>query len=148
MAERYPTASQVVDPIETLSKVKCDTYELETIVSSLGEIVAMPISVPRYATFLTSIVATGKQGRAPGKLFDPYGITIHEETHMIFVANRINHRVEIFSETGEFLNQLGVGQLSLPWGIATHGDNLYVSCEGDSTVSRFSLTEMCRVRRI
>ena len=49
---------------------------------------------------------------------------------------------------GEFLYQLGVGQLSMPWGIATHGDSLYVSCEGVDTVSKFSLTEMWRVRRI
>ena len=59
-----------------------------------------------------------------------------------------NDRVEIFSETGEFLYQLGVGQLSQPWGIATHGDSLYISCWDDHTVSKFSLTEMWRVRRI
>ena len=58
------------------------------------------------------------------------------------------HRVEIFSETGEFFHQLGVGQLYQPWVIATHGDSVYVSCYGDHSVSKFSLTEMCRVRRI
>ena len=67
---------------------------------------------------------------------------------MVSVANCLNDRVEIFSETGEFLYQLGVGQLPQPWGIATHGDSLYISCWGDSTVSKFSLTEMWRVRRI
>ena len=81
-------------------------------------------------------------------MYYPDGVAIHEETHQIFVANRLNDRVEIFSETGEFLYQLGVGQLSLPWGIATHGDSLYVSCWRDDTVSKFSLTEMCRVREI
>ena len=64
----------------------------------------------------------------------------------MFVANLWNNRVEIFSETGEFLYELGVGQL--PWGVATHGDSLYVSCQGDHTVSKFSLTEMWRVSRI
>ena len=62
--------------------------------------------------------------------------------------NRSNERVEIFSETGEFLYQLGVGQLSYPYSIAIHGDSVYVSCYEDHTVSKFSLTEMCRVRRI
>ena len=140
----------LVDPLEeTLSEVKCDTRGLETIISHLGEIVEVPVSVPRYATFHTSIVATGLKGSAPGELDYPQGVAIHEETHQIFVANhQSNHRVEVFSETGEFLNQLGVGQLSQPWGIATHGDNLYVSCVGDHTVSKFSLTEMCRVRRL
>ena len=78
----------------------------------------------------------------------PRGVAIHEETHQIFVANCDNGRVEIFSELGEFLSQLGVGELSDPYGIAIHGDSLYVSCVGDHTVSKFSLTEMCSVRRI
>ena len=136
-------------PVETLTEVKCDTHELETMISSLGEIVEVPVvSVPRYATFHSSIIATGKQGRNPGELYWPAGVAIHEDTHQIFVVDWFNDRVEIFSETGKFLYQLGVGQLSHPYGIATHGDSLYVSCVGDHTISRFSLTEMWRVRRI
>ena len=165
MAERTPTAPQVVDPlerqmddkletifqtpVETITEVKCDTHELETMISSLGEIVEVPVvSVPRYATFHSSVIATGKLGSDAGKFYYPRGVAIHEDTHQIFVTNYSNDRVEIFSETGEFLCQLGVGQLSEPNGIATHGDSLYVSCEGDDTVSKFSLTEMWHVRRI
>ena len=104
--------------------------------------------VPHYVTCHTRVVATGKVGGAPGNFDDPCGVAIHEETHQIFVANHGNHRVEIFSETGEFFHQLGVGQLYRPWGIAIHGDSVYVSCWGDHTVSKFSLNELCRVRRI
>ena len=136
-------------PVETLTEVKCDTHELEAMISSLGEIVEVPVvSVPRYATFHSSVIATGKNGSDPGELDSPSGVAIHEDTHQIFVANFSNDRVEIFSETGEFLYQLGVGQLSEPSGIATHGDSLYVSCCGDHTVSKFSLTEMWHARRI
>ena len=133
---------------ETRSELKCDTRELETMISGLGEIEQVPVYVPRYATCHTSIVVTGKEGRAPGELVVPQGVAIHEETHQIFVANFGNNRVEIFSETGEFLHQLGVEQLSYPYGIVTYGDSVYVSCYGDHTVSKFSLTELCRVRRI
>ena len=108
----------------------------------------MPEYVPRYATCHTSVVATGKSGIAPGELITPSGVAIDEETHHIFVADWSNHRVEIFSETGEFFYQLGVRQLSLPYGIALHGDSVYVSCWGDHTVNKFSLTELCLVRRI
>ena len=94
------------------------------------------------------MAATGKIGRAPGELNYPRGVAIHDETHQIFVMNQFNQRVEIFSETGEFLYQLGLGQLSLPYGIAIHGDSVYVSCWGGHTVSKFSLAEMCRVRKI
>ena len=135
-------------PVESRSELKCDTRDLEMIISRLGEIVEVPVNIPRYTTCHTSVVATGKQGSDPGQLFYPEGVAIHEDTHQIFVANCINHRVEIFSETGEFISQLGVGQLSHPYSIAIHGDSLYVSCRGAHTVSQFSLIEMCLVRRI
>ena len=134
--------------VETLSEVKCDTRELQTMIPLLEEILEFPVSVPQYDTFHSSIVATGKRGSAPGEFHVPSGVAIHRETHQIFVANYSNDRVEIFSETGEFLYQLGVGQLSEPWGMAIHGNSLYVSCVGDHTVSKFSLNEMIRVRRI
>ena len=135
-------------PVESRSELRCDTRELERCISRLGEIVEVPVNVPRYATCHTPVVATGENGDAPGEFLSPYGVAIHEETHQIFVANRNNDRVEIFSEMGEFLTQLGVGQLSYPYSIAIHGDSVYVSCEWDHSVSKFSLTEMCLVRRI
>ena len=131
-------------PIESRCELKCDTSELERCISRLGEIV----EVPRYATCHASVVATGNEGFAPGELNYPQSVAIHDETHQVFVANARNDSVEIFSESGEFLSQLGVGQLSYPWGIAIHGDGVYVSCLGDHTVNKFSLTEMCLVRRI
>ena len=78
----------------------------------------------------------------------PQAVVIDEDTHQIFVANCCNNRVEIFSETGEYIFQLGVGQLDGPWGIAIHGDNVYVSCSCNHTVSMFSLTDMSLVRKI
>ena len=138
MTQHYPTIPQRLS----------DTREIEMIISHLGEIEQVPVYVPRYATCHTSIVATGKEGRNPGKLFVPFGVAIHEETHQIFVVNRYHNRIEIFSETGVFLHLLGVGQLSEPWGIAIHGDSVYVSCWSNHTISKFSLTELCRVRRI
>ena len=126
MAEQYPIAHPAVDHVEH----HITQY------------------VPHYTTCHTRVVATGNEGTAPGELYAPYGVAIHEETHQIFVANWGNDRVEIFSEMGEFFYQLGVGQLSAPRGIATHGDSVYVSCTGDDTVSKFSLTELSRVGKI
>ena len=135
MAEHYPIAHPAVDPVERS-------------ISRLAEIAEVSVYVPHYATCHTPVVVTGKKGDDPGELNVPFGVAIHEETHQIFVANRANNRVEIFSETGEFFHQLGVGQLSRPYGIATHGDSVYVSCTGQHTVSKFSLTKLCRVRKI
>ena len=135
MAEHYPIAHPAVDPVERS-------------ISRLGEIAEVSVYVSHYATCHTPVVATGKKGDNPGELYNPSGVAIHEETHQIFVANWVSDRVEIFSETGEFFHQLGAGQLSEPWGIATHGDSVYVSSFNDDTVSKFSLTKLCRVRRI
>ena len=134
MAQHYPIAPQVVDTVEC-------------VISRFGEIEQVPLYMPHYATCHTSVVVTGKKGSDPNELFFSYDVAIHEETHQIFVANQFNDRVEIFSETGELLHQLGVGQLSEPYSIAIHGDSVYVSC-WDCTISKFSLTEMCLVRRI
>ena len=145
----YKKRESILDiPVEVQLELKCVTRELERSISRLGEIAEVSVYVPHYATCHTPVVATGKEGDAPGEFDYPQGVAIHEETHHIFVVNRANHRVEIFSETGEFFHQLGVGQLSEPWGIAIHGDSVYVSCNGDHTVSKFSLTELCLVRRI
>ena len=133
-------------PVEVQFQLKFVTRESG--ISRLGEIIELPVFVPHYATCHTSVVATGKRGRAPGEFFGPCGVAIHDETHQIFVADQGSDRVEIFSDTGEFLYQLGVGQLLQPYGIAVHGDSVYVSCLGDHTVSKFSLAKMCRVRRI
>ena len=135
-------------PVESRSELKFDTREIERCISCLGEIVEVPVNVPHYATCHTSIVATGKQGSAPGELNRQGCVAIHEDTDQIFVANNANNRVEIFSETGDFLYQLGVGQLTGPCGIAIHGDSVYVSCWDDCTISKFSLTEMRLVRMI
>ena len=53
---------------ENRSELKCDTRELETIISRLGEIEQVPVYVPHYATCHTSIVATGNNGSEPGEL--------------------------------------------------------------------------------
>ena len=104
--------------------------------------------MPHYDTCHIPILVTGERGSAPGELNYPCSVAIHEDTHEIFIANYSNNRVEIFSETGEYLYQLGVGQLSGPFGIAIHGDSVYVSCWDEHAINKFSLTEMCRVRRI
>ena len=128
MANCFQTASQIVDPVETRLK-------------------HVPVGVPDYDTFQTATIVNGKRGKAPGQLHWPYGVAIEEATHHVFVVNHFKDRVEIFSETGEYICQLGVGQLSIPWGIAIHGDSVYVSCQ-DHTISKFSLTGMSLVRRI
>ena len=170
MAARYPTPPQAADPLATqintaidgiLAKMmklrmdfpaetqfneQCDTRDLEVSISRLGEIV--PVVLPKYATFHLPTVATGKEGSAPGEFNTPCAVAINEATKQIFVANFHNHRIEIFSETGEYLNQLSDGQLATPWGIAIHGNSLYVSSFISDSISKYTLTDFSLVKRV
>ena len=142
MADHYSIASRVLDPVEIIFEPKGHIHVTKTISRS-----QVPIGLPEYSTFQNSTVATGKLGTAPGELNGPYGVAIDEATHQIFIANHRNTRIDIFSETGEYICLLGEGQLTFPWGIAIHGDSVYVSCH-DHTVSKFSLTDMTLVKKI
>ena len=105
-------------PVETEFQCQCYTRDLEASISRLGEIIQVPVGIPNYSTFLMPTVVTGKKGTAPGELYYPCGVAINEATNQIFVANYSNNRIEIFSETGEYLNLLG--ELHSPYGIAIH----------------------------
>ena len=66
MAEHYPISHPVVDSVEQHKAMY----------------------VPHYATSHTRVVATEKEGDAPGELNSPCGVAIHEETHhILFVEN-------------------------------------------------------------
>ena len=133
-------------PVKTEFQCQCDTRDLEASISRLGEIIQVPVGIPNYGTFLMPTVVTGKQGRAPGELYSPCGVAINEATNQIFVANCSNGRIEIFSETGEYLNQLG--ELDSPWGIAIYENSLFVSCFLSHTISKYSLTDFSFVKQI
>jgi DNA-binding beta-propeller fold protein YncE len=44
-------------------------------------------------------------GLGPGQLKEPAGITVNEATHQLYVVDKGNNRVEVFSRTGEFKGQ-------------------------------------------
>ena len=136
-------------PVETEFQCQFDTRDLEASISRLGEIIQVPVGIPNYGTFLMPTVVTGKQGRAPGELNWPRGVAINEATNQIFVANCDNSRIEIFSETGDYLNHLGRGELDSPWGIAIHENSLFVSSSCFiHTISKYSLTDFSLVKEI
>ena len=112
---------------------------LEQVIAGVGEVVEEVPVVPRYEE-MRPIVAVGKQGQAPGELWCPRGVAIDENTNLIYVAEGLDScRISIFSETGEFLNTFTNQDLSRPWGIAIHRDNLYVTDTGVHAVFQFKI---------
>ena len=113
---------------------------LEQLIAGVGELVEEEVPVvPRYED-MRPIVAVGKEGQAPGELWDPCGIAIDENTDLIYVAEGIDsRRVSIFSETGTFIDTFSHEDMRWPHGIAIHRDNLYVTVTEAHALFRFKI---------
>ena len=123
---------------------------LEQLIAGVGELVEEAVSVvPRYED-MRPIVAVGKKGQAPGELSFPQGVAIDENTNMIYVTEWSGpHRVSIFSETGGFINTFSHEDMRVPWGIAIHRDNLYVTDIEAHAVFQFKIeTDMRLVAKL
>ena len=86
------------------------------------------ITVPDYS-HMRPVVTVGKRGKAPGELYDPKAVAI-DCNNRIFVAedsSQSHARISAFSQRGEFLASFSHQDMIRPWGVAIHGDNLYVS---------------------
>ena len=99
----------------------------------------MPVELPRYDKFQSYTIGSNELSQA-------CAIACAETTHQIFVATQ-DSGIRVFSEVGEFIYQLDVGELFCPLGIAIHRDSVYVCC-GDHTVSKLSLIDLRLVRKI
>ena len=95
---------------------------------------AISFSDPQPVDHLTAVA---KRGQAPGELWYPIGVAIDPGTNHIYVAEAgFNFsRVSIFSDFGEFLNSYNHEYMKALYGIAIHGNNLYVTDCGHTLCS-------------
>ena len=152
-AKRAELQANVPPPQEV--RFMCDTRDLEEHISRLGEIVRIDIPpippmpvIPDYAAFQKPIVAVGKQGSAPGELHYPRGVSIELESGHIYVADMLNHRIQIFSQTGDCLNQFSHQHLKSPCGILIHLDNIYVTDTKQHAIFLFKLPDLTMIKRV
>ena len=120
---------------------------MEQVIAGVGEVVEEEVPVvPRYEE-MRPIVAVGKEGQAPGELWNPWGVAIDTNTNLIYLTEGLDScRISIFSETGEFKNTFTNQDMRQPWGIAIHRDNLYVTDIGVHAVFQFKIeADMCLV---
>ena len=86
----------------------------------------------------------GAEGSANGQFEHPQGIAV-DSNRDIWVADTENHRVQEFSETGHFIQELGSlgsgqGQLQLPWSVTTDSaGNVYVVDVGNERVAKWGI---------
>lgn len=76
------------------------------------------------------VASWGGRGSAPGQLWGPHGITIHDDE--VYVADNDNHRIQVFDLQGALLRTWGTyglapGSLRNPAHTFVHGDAVYVT---------------------
>ena len=130
----------------------CGTLDIEEQISRLGEITQIEINpittIPNYAAFQQPTVAVGKQGSVPGELNWPRGVSVDHQTGHIYLADSGNSRIQIFSQTGEHLNQFGDRHLNKPHGILIHRNSLYVTDTSHRAILMFELPALNIVKRV
>ena len=84
----------------------------------------------------------GTPGSEEGQFWGPLGITVHNSTGYVYVADTYNHRIQKFTTEGSFEDMWPVGsQYSLPVGVTTDNDgNVYVLIQNfdDKAVQKFT----------
>ena len=86
----------------------------------------------------------GWEGHDPGDLYLPYGVTVDVKDRII-VSESGNHRLSIFTDTGEFIQCIGekgtsLGQFQCPLNICINSnDKVVVADEGNG---RLQMCEM------
>lgn len=78
----------------------------------------------------------GGSGKDPGKFCRPWGVCA-DATNRILVADRSNHRIQVFSESGDFLLQFGKegseeGQFRCPSGITVDNECRIIVADKDN----------------
>jgi DNA-binding beta-propeller fold protein YncE len=75
------------------------------------------------------IAAFGKKGTGPGEMREPHSIAFDSQGRL-FVADRMNNRIEIFDQNGKFLDQWA--QFGRPSGLAISADDTLYSTDSES----------------
>ncbi|KAI6658675.1 hypothetical protein LOD99_10992 [Oopsacas minuta] len=77
-----------------------------------------------YKNKTNPIRRIGNLGTTKGALYDPLGLALDEDK--IYIADRYNNRIQIFSTEGEFIHEFGKGQLDYPYGIALNKEWVFI----------------------
>ena len=80
----------------------------------------------------------GRKGTGKGQLSTVTGLSMDSYNHL-FIGNRSNNRIEVLGTNGQFIRQIGVGQLREPYGVTVHNEQLYVADTGNNRVAIFTL---------
>ncbi|KAI6650687.1 PEP-CTERM domain protein [Oopsacas minuta] len=106
------------------------------------------IPIPNYAEFQVPKVAVAKTGSIPGNFNVPRSIMIEPQSGNFYVADSGNKRIQIFSNTGEYINKFGEEHLTNPWGILFHQDSIYITDICHNAILQFKLKDFTLVKKV
>jgi len=98
-----------------------------------------------FSEVLGTITVFGSSGADPGQFDNPFGVATPPSGEVVFVSDKLNHRVQVFDHGGSFLHQIGEsgsgeGQFKQPHGLAAADDRLYVADTLNHRVQVFTHT--------
>jgi peptidylamidoglycolate lyase len=71
----------------------------------------------------------GRPGSGPGEFDTPHAISV-DKAGLVYVADRENDRVQIFSADGRFIRQIRSREMGRPYGLALLSDGMIVVADG------------------
>ena len=140
------TKAQVQDDKDGSYKISFFAKETGTCQASVkvnGEHVrGSPFEVQVKPRQFRPVLSFGQEGSSAGMFNCPWGIAVNEKNEIV-VADRDNHRIQVFSSNGTHLRSFGrkgVQQVQFhkPTGIAFHNDNIIVADTVNHRVQLFS----------
>ena len=124
----------VPTPLPNLS-FSCSTLPLlRSQIEQFGEVVQL--KSPVYSVKNQPILTAGKKGEGEKEL-NGSGLSLDEVNEKVYIADTINHRVQVLSFQGGFLSHFGEEVLSYAWGISVSEDYIFVTDIGSHTLFQF-----------
>ena len=101
--------------------------------------------IMKFDTNGTFLETWGAQGYGPNQFTSPQGIALDDDNN-IFVAEYTGHRVSIIKTDGTWVGTISSfaergtkpGHFIQPWGVAVHGDMVYVTERDNNRVQAFT----------
>ena len=95
--------------------------------------------IPEYVGRENPVIKRCSIGRGNGEFINPSGISIDRTTNEVFIADRINSRIQVLTTEGEYLRSFGTDHLKEPFGICVSQDGVFVTDIVTECLLRFNL---------
>ena len=83
--------------------------------------------IPEYVGRENPILKSCSTGTENEEFQNPKGIAIDDKVNEVYIADKINHRIQVMSLNGEFLRSFTHGQLKSPYSICLSDKEMFVT---------------------